>query len=299
MPNWLGATARQRREAIEGYLFTGPVLLGLVFFALFPVVASLYTSLNRWDLIQPMEFVGLKNYVDLFDDDTYKLTVRNTLYFSAGIIPLGIVGALCLALLVDRQRRGVNLFRTLYFMPVVTSVVAVGLVWAWLLDTDFGLVNTLLGQVGIAGPKWLTSVEWAMPSVILITAWHGVGYNMVIFLAGLQGIPDHLYEAAQIDGANAWQRFASVTFPLLTPTTFFIAVMSVISSFQAFGLIYIVTMGGPANATNVLVFYLWQNAFTFQGKMGYASAMAWVLGLAILALTLAQMALAKRWVFYE
>jgi multiple sugar transport system permease protein len=206
--------------------------------------------------------------------------------------------AMVLALLCNRSMRGVYWYRTAFFAPNVTSTVAISLVWFWLYAPDVGLINWGLSQMGIEGPAWLSSVTWAMPAVIVVGVWQHVGYPMMILLAGLQGVPESLYEAAKLDGATATQRFRHVTLPLLSPSIFFLLITQFIASFQVFGLIYVMTGGGPANATNVYIHYLYQNAFSF-GRLGYASAMAWVLFALIGLITLIQWRLQKRWVFYE
>jgi multiple sugar transport system permease protein len=213
-----------------------------------------------------------------------------------------MVGSLALALLINRPLPGIGFFRLAFYLPVVSSVVAVGLVWQWLLNSKLGLVNGLLAEVGIKGPAWLTDPRWALFSVIIASVWQGLGTNMMIFLAGLQNIPADLYGAAKIDGAGAWRRFRDVTLPMLSPTSFFILIISVVNSFQVFGLVYVLTStgqaGGRNRATDVWIYYIWQNAFSYF-RMGYASAMAWVLFVAIGALTALQWWGSKRWVFYE
>jgi multiple sugar transport system permease protein len=193
--------------------------------------------------------------------------------------------------------RGIALFRTAYFIPYITSVVSISLVWYWIYQPQGGVLNGLLSLVGIHGPAWLSDVQWALPAVILVSVWQSVGYPMVILLAGLQGVPETLHEAAKLDGASSWKRFWHVTFPLLTPTLFFLTITQFITSFQVFGIVLVMTRGGPANATNVYIYYLYQNAFSF-GKMGYASAMAWILFVIIVIVTMIQWKLQKRWVFY-
>ena len=287
------------RENFEGWLFVAPAVLGVLSFSLFPVVYSLYASMTQWDAVNPPTWVGIDNYVTMLTRDTLFWRVfGNTLYYALGSVPPRIVLGLVLALLVNRKLRGVTWYRTAYFAPVVTNVIAIGIVFAWIYAPDYGLVNVVLSAFGIQGPSWLSDSVWAMPAVIMVETWHQAGYVMVLFLAGLQGIPETLYEAARIDGANRWQQFRAITLPLLSPTTFFILIMSFINSFQVFGLIYIMTSGGPANATNVYIYYLYQNAFQYS-KMGYASAMAWVLFLVIGMVTLFQWRVQRMWVFYQ
>jgi multiple sugar transport system permease protein len=287
------------RRHIEGWLFIGPVILGITVFQLAPIVVSIFASFTDWNGLTSPEVVGIDNYDKLIRDDPFfRETVRNTLYFVAGHIPLTIIMAMALALLCNSQMRGISLFRTAYFIPAVSNVVAVSVVWFWFYQPRDGVINGLLEQIGVDGPAWLSDIQWAMPAVIIVSVWQGVGYPMVILLAGLQGIPDSLYDASKVDGSTARQRFFDITLPLLTPTLFFLLITQFISSFQVFGIIFVMTNGGPANATSVYIYYLYENAFSF-GRMGYASAMAWLLFIAIALITFIQWKLQKRWVFYE
>lgn len=289
----------RRREAIEGWLFVAPLMLGLLVFTYGPTVASFVMSLTRWDGLTTPSFVGLHNYATLVaTDEVYRQSLGNTAYFALGSVPASMLLGLGMALLVNQKVRAVTLFRALFFLPVVTSSVAIGLVWAWMFSSYYGVVNGVLNLVGIPSLPWLASVTWAMPAVIVVAVWYRVGYDMVLFLAGLQGIPEQLYEAAKIDGANAWQQFRHVTLPLLSPTTFFILIISVIGSFQVFNIIYVMTRGGPGYATSVYIYYLYQTAFN-HFKMGYGSAMAFVLFLLLAGLTVFQWKMASRWVFYR
>jgi ABC-type sugar transport system permease subunit len=282
----------------EGYFFIAPLFFGIFAFILLPILFSFFMSFNVWDMVSPPSFIGLRNYTQLLTRDTLFWTVlQNTFRYALLSIPPSIVFPLLLAVLVNRKVRGVKFYRAAFFMPLVTSVVAVGFLWRWIYDSEFGLINFTLAQIGIQGPKWLTDPFWAMPAIVFTTVWQGLGYNMIIYLSGLQGIPAHLYEAATIDGANALQRFFRITVPLLTPQTFFILVISVIGGFQSFGLIYIMTSGGPMNSTNVYIYYLWQSAIG-SAKMGYACAMGWILTLIILTITIIQVRLARYWVNY-
>lgn len=286
------------RHNVEGWLFIGPVILGILAFQLIPIGVSIYASLTQWDGMNAPTYTGLANYRRLVAEDSFfRETLSNTIYFTAGHIPLTIIAAMALALLCNLNLPGIALFRTAYFIPAVSNVVAISVVWFWIYQPQYGVLNTMLGRIGIEGPAWLSSTTWAMPSVILVSVWQGVGYPMVILLAGLQGIPHELYEAARIDGASAWNQFWKITLPLLTPTLFFLFITQFIASFQVFGIIYVMTQGGPANETSVYIYYLYQTAFAF-GQMGYASAMAWVLFAIIAMVTFIQWKLQKRWVFY-
>ncbi|MCY3899760.1 MAG: sugar ABC transporter permease [Caldilineaceae bacterium SB0668_bin_21] len=291
-------TREIRWHRYEGYLFVAPLLIGIVAFIFLPIAASLYMSFHTWDMVSPPELVGLKNYARLVSRDRlFWKVLGNTFKYAGWIIVPSVTFPLILAALLDRPIRLRYLYRLAFFLPLVTSVVAVGLMFRWLYDGEFGLINYTLSWVRIDGPNWLSDVFWAMPAVAMVTVWQGLGYNMVLYLAGLQGIPDHLYEAATIDGAGPLSRFFKITIPLLTPTMFFILVMSVIGTFQTFGLIYVMTQGGPINSTNVYIYYLWQMAFG-SSKMGYASAMAWILAMVIFTITMIQVRLARLWVHY-
>ena len=285
------------RKALVVTMFLAPSLLALLAFSIGPMVGTLWVSLQEWNLIRSAEFIGLDNFRELWHDDDAWRALRNTIYYLVGYLPLVVVGGLALAVLVNRKLRGVNLFRGLYFLPVVTSWVVVSLLWRWLLNPTDGIVNWLLGRVGIDGPGWWTDRTWAMPSVILASAWKDVGFVMVILLAGLQAIDGTLYEAARIDGAGAWRQLRSVTLPLLTPSLFFVVVISLINGFQVFEQVWVMTDGGPAGASTVMVEQIVKNTFQY-GRAGYAAAQSVVLFAIILAVTAIQLRLQKKWVFY-
>jgi multiple sugar transport system permease protein len=289
-----------RRETLAGYLFLLPNLVGFVIFTAFAVVASAAISLTTWDLLSDPVFVGFDNYVELLTDDPlFRTVLWNTFYFTVVSVPASTVIALGLALLFNTGLRAVPLFRTAYFLPVITATVVVALVWRWFFNPDFGILNYVLYQLGVdSPPNWLASRTWAMPSVIILSVWKQVGYNMVIFLAGLQAIPATLYEAAAIDGAGRWSRFRNITLPMLTPTTFFVLVISIIGSLQVFDAVLGLTDGGPANATRTMVYHIWEEAFVFL-EMGYAAAVAWILFLCVFLVTVVQWKLQGRWVHYE
>lgn len=279
-------------------LFLLPSLSGLAVFSLTPIVASLGLTLFDWDLLTPPRFIGLDNFSELFTSDDFWAALGHTLYFIAGYIPLVLVLALGLALILNQKLRGIMLYRAAFYLPVVSAWVAVALLWKWIFNPKFGLVNYLLGLIGIAGPGWLFDPNWAMPAIILTSVWKDIGFVMVMFLAGLQGIPADYYEAAAIDGADRWQSFWSITRPLLAPTTFFALIISLINSFQVFDQVWIMSGGGPAGATTVLVEQIVKNAFSYS-RMGYASALSWVLFLLVFAATAVQMRLQQTWVSYE
>ena len=293
------ARRRRMKQNLEGWLFISPIMLGVLMFYVVPILSSLYTSFTNADGFTPSRWVGTANYVRMFTRDQFFTdSLRNTFIYVFGHIPLTLGVALGLALLCNRPMRGVVFFRTAYFVPVITNVVAISLVWNYFFLPRIGPLNWFLGLLGIPGPGWLDSTFWAMPAVIIVSVWFGVGFPMVILLAGLQNIPELYYDAARVDGASAWARFRYITLPLLTPTLFFLTITQFISSFQVFGIIYVMTSGGPGNATAVYIYYLFQNAFQ-QSRMGYASAMAWVLFIVIATITIIQWKLQKKWVIYD
>ena len=294
-----GFSPLRRQETIAGYLFLLPNILGFLVFSSVPVVATFTISLLDWDLIRAPRFVGIDNYIKLLTDDpVFRKVLFNTAYYVIGTVPAGIILSLLLALAMNANVRGIAVFRAIFFIPVISASVAVAVMWRWLYNTDFGLINLVLTSIGLKAIPWLSSTTWAMPAVILMAIWKSLGYNMVIFLAGLQSIPAHLHEAAAIDGANGVQRFRHITLPLLAPTTFFVLVISMIGSFQVFDLAFVLTKGGPGDATNTMVMYIYNQAFQFF-HMGYAASIAWVLFAIIFVITLLQHQLQKRWVHYE
>jgi multiple sugar transport system permease protein len=277
----------RRSDWIWGYAFISINVLGFLAFSLVPVVASLVLSFTDWRLLQGPRFVGLANLQRLFDDPLFWQTFRNSTYFVVGYVPLITVLAFFLAVFLNRRLRGIGLLRGVYFLPSVTLLISVAMVWHWLLDPQAGLINFVLRTIGLPAPEWLASSTWSMPTLILIAVWQDVGYFAVIYLAGLQAIPSVYYEAAEIDGASGWQKLRHVTVPLISPTTFFVIVTSILAGWQVFALPFLMTQGGPANSTNTLLFYIYQQAFTSL-RMGYASVMAWVLFLVIFIVTLIQ-----------
>jgi multiple sugar transport system permease protein len=287
----------QRREAIMGYLFLMPWLLGFLIFLVGPMVASLYLSFTTYKVIRPPEWIGLANYVRMFGDDLFYHSLSVTARYTVFSIPLGIVTALCVAVLLNRQIVFLGFFRTIFYLPSIISGVAVAIVFAWIFNFHFGVLNYLLSLVSIPGPNWLGSPHWALWAFVLMSLW-GVGGNIVIFLAALQGVPRSLYEAAEIDGAGSWHRFWHITLPLISPAILFVMIMGVIGSFQTFTQSYVLTGGGPANSTLFYLLYLYKNAFTWF-EMGYASALAWLLFAIILICTLLLLRSSSRWVYYE
>ncbi len=302
LPLFLGGIMRRKTLWYKSYhpwLFLVPTLIGLFVFRLWPIAYSFYISFTSWDIMTPPKWIGLSNYKELFSDSTFYKILNNTLLFSVIYVVGVMVLGLFLAVLVNSKLKGVNFFRTTFFTPVVTSAVAVGLVWSWILAPKFGILNNFLaGFFHINPPIWLEDTKWALLSVAFIRVWKMTGYYMIIYLAGLQDIPRTLYEAAQIDGATPWQRFKNITLPLLTPTTFFVFTIAIIDSFRNFAIIYTMTRGGPENATNTIVYSVFLNAFQFY-RMGYAGALSYVLLAIVGIITLVNFILKKYWVQYQ
>jgi len=297
--SWLGSPL-QRREALEGYLWISPWVIGFLVFSLGPILASFYLSLTKYKIGGTPEWLGLANYQQaFFDDKLFWPSLWRTAYFSLASVIIGVLLSLLAAMLLNQNLKGKTVFRALYYLPSLTPVVALAILWQWLLQPQLGLINYLLGQVGIQGPGWLTDRNWAIPAIILITLWSTVGGGrMIIFLAGLQGVPKELQEAAEMDGANAWQRFRNVTVPLISPVILFNFILGVIGSFSVFSVAYIATEGGPNYATWFFMLHLYYNAFSYF-QMGYASALAWIFFVFIFILSYLQIKLSDRWVYYE
>lgn len=286
-----------QREAIEGYLFLLPWLLGFLLLTLGPVLASLSLSFTDWQVGLRINFVGLDNYVQMFTkDNQFWQSLQVTAVYSVMALPTGIVVALGMALLLNQQITGISIFRTIFYLPAVTSGVAVALLWSWIFNSEFGVLNWLLSLVGVEGPAWLLDPAWALPALAIMSLW-GAGALMIIYLASLQGIPPSLYEAAQIDGANGFSQFRHITIPMLTPTILFNLVVGIIAVFQTFTNAWIMTKGGPSYATYFYVLHLFNNAFGY-ARMGYASALAWVLFIIVLILTAVVLRSSQYWVFY-
>lgn len=295
-----GWSRTKRRENIYGYLFLAPWLIGFLGLFIGPGLVSLYLSMTKYDVLSSPSFIGADNYIKMFTDDKlFWPSLWRTLYFAGVSVPLSVLGSMFLAILLNMKLRGVAFFRTLYFMPSLVPLVASVVLWKWLLNAEFGIVNQVLTDMGWADPPgWFSDRAWAIPSLISMRLWAGIGgTQMIIFLAGLQGIPDSLYDAAAIDGANAWQRTRHVTIPLLTPTIFFNTVLGIIGALQTFAAAFVATEGGPGFATWFFSLHIWKNAFDYW-NMGYAAALAWFFAVIIVALTIFQMTLSKRWVFY-
>ena len=281
------------------FLFLLPSLVGLVLFSIIPIGTSLYLSLTEWDVIGgPPKFHGLKNYVQILQSEEMGRILGNTLYFIVLYIPLILTVSILVALLLNNPYKGIGIYRTIYYVPVLTSWVAAALLWKWLLNARYGAVNAILGWFGIQGPSWLQDKAWAMPGVVLSSIWKDMGYFSLIFLAGLQGIDKTYYEAAEIAGASSFAKFRYITLPLVTPTLFFVMVICIINSFQLFPQVMVMTEGGPGGATQVFVERIYNYAFRYY-KMGYAASLSWILFAFIFVATIIQLRMQKRWVHYD
>ena len=286
-----------RREALDGYIFILPWIIGFVVFIAGPMVASFLISFMRWEIVTPPAWVGVEQYRKLFNDSRFYLSLYNTAYYVFIGVPLHLLLALLAAMAMNLNLRGIRFYRTIYFIPSITPVVASSQLWLWIFNPEFGLANAALTALGLPRLFWLQDPALAKAAFIIMSFW-SIGGQMVILLAGLKGIPRTLYEAAEIDGAGRWASFRHITLPMLSPAIFFNLILAIIGAFQVFTQSYIITGGGPENATLFYVLYLYRMAFeNFQ--MGYASAMAWVLFLIILLFTFVQFRLSDRWVFYE
>ena len=289
--------SRTTREALYGYLTISPWLVGFLVFTLGPMLASIVISMFDTDFMTKWNFIGLSWYGTLANDTLVRKSLINTAYYAFGAVPLSTTIALCIAVLLNQGVVGQGVWRTIYYLPSVVSGVAIALLWKWLYNPEVGLFNAMLAGIGIRGPMWLSSEEWAMPSLIIMAGWSS-GAAMLIFLAGLRGIPTALYEAASIDGAGSIRKFLSITIPMLTPTILFNVVMNIIASWQVFTQSFTMTEGGPSNATLTLVLYIYRKGFQ-QFFFGYAAAVAWLLFLVILVFVLFAIRSSNRWVQYE
>ena len=301
---WLGRSTEARRNLIAGILFASPWIVGFCLFTLYPLVSSFYYSFTNYDVLQPPRWIGLNNYKTIFTGDALIATsLYNTFYFVVFTVPLSTVLGIAMAMLLNLRVRGMAAYRTIYYLPAIVPAVAGTILWLWLLDPTHGIFNLVLAHLGLPTLGWFSDPTWSKPSLILISLW-GVGQSVVIYLAGLQGVPQHLYEAAAIDGAGWWRKTWHVTLPRLSPVIFFNVVIGLIGGFTYFTQAFVVgnavsnAVGAPLNSTLFYALYLWQNAFAYL-EMGYASAMAWLLVLIILICTLIIFRSSRWWVYYE
>lgn len=288
------------QKSLWAAFFLFPSLAGLLVFMVVPMVSSLVLTFFEWDPLIPtrFHFLGSQNYLTLLKDANFWAALRHTLFYIVGYIPLVMVAGLGVAMLMNQKLAGRTFFRGAFFMPVISAWVAVALMWTWIFNPKFGIVNYLLGLIGIAGPAWLFDPNWAMPAIILTSVWKDIGFIMILFLTGLQNIPQDYYEVASIDGAGAWPKFLNITLPLLSPTAFFALIISLINSFQVFDQVWVMTQGGPAGATSVLVEQIVNNSFRY-GRMGYAATLSWVLFLIVFLVTVFQTRLQRNWGAYD
>lgn len=293
----LGETPLARRESLAFYSMIAPWAIGFLVFTLGPMLFSLYMGFHKWPLREPPTFVGIDNYVRFFRDPVWIKALQVTATYTLAAVPLGLVFAFFLAILLNQKIPGMPIFRTVFYLPSLVPATANAILWLFVLNPQIGIINTILRYIGIQGPPWLGSSKWAVPGLVIMSLW-GVGGSMVIYLAGLQGIPEYLYEAAKIDGANQVRQFLNITIPMMTPVIFFNLVMGIIRNLQIFTQAYVMTQGGPGRATYFYVYYLYRNSFDYY-RMGYGAAMAWFLFALILVLTLINFTLSNRWVFYE
>ncbi|WP_252227013.1 carbohydrate ABC transporter permease [Caldicoprobacter algeriensis] len=292
---------KELKKNITGYLFIAPNLIGFMVLTFIPVLFSLVVSFTEWNLFTGTEnirFVGLKNYLYMFSDVWFIDSLKNNLMYTVVTISLALSISLFIAIILNDKVYGRNIIRAMFFMPYISNIVAISAIWLALYNPNYGPLNQFLMSIGIDNPpQWLASSKWALPAIMIMSIWGGLGYNVVVYLAGLKGIPKELYEAADIDGANSWHKLRHVTIPMLSPTIFFLLITGIISSFQVFGQINIMTQGGPARATTVIAYYIYLSGFRYY-KMGYAAAMAWFLFIGIFIVTLIQWRGQKKWVNY-
>jgi multiple sugar transport system permease protein len=286
------------KESLWGYLFILPNLILVLVFTLIPVFFAFGVSLTDWNILSKPSFVGFENYTKIFNDPVARITLKNTLAFTAMSVPLRILLPLLLAVALNQKIRGLAFYRTCYYLPVISASVAVSMVFLWILDSNYGLLNRALVAIGLDPVGWLTNPRVALFSIVIVTVWRGLGFNMIIFLAALQDVPKDLYDVADIDGANGLQKFFYLIIPLITPAIFFTLITGVIDSFQSFDLVYNMTDGGPARATYLVGYYIWRQAFEYL-HMGYGAALAYLLFFAILLVTILQWSVRRRWVFGE
>lgn len=295
-----GWSRLRKREVMQGYLYLMPWLLGLLVFFFGPMIASFLLTFTQYDIIRPPTYVGLANYkTAFFDDERFWSSLFRTFYYAVVMVPVGLVGSLLAALLLNQRLKATTWLRTFFFLPTLTPAVAAAFIWKWLMHPEMGLINYTLWKVGIDGPGWMASKQWVIPSLMIVGLWGSIGgTRMLIFLAGLQGVPQELYEAAEIDGATSWRKFWHVTLPMISPTFLFNLVLGVIGALKVFTIAFTATDGGPGMSSTFFALLIYRNAFEYF-YMGYASSLAWVFLLVVLVLTLANLRLSGGWVYYE
>lgn len=290
-------TKQERRECIGFFAFASPWIIGFLFFMIIPMVASAYISLTNWNLLKPPKFIGLANFTKLFNDPLFYKSLRITLQYTLMAVPANILLSVLISMLLNKNLPGMNAFRTMFYLPSIISGVVISLVWLWMFQPDYGILNHILGWFGIPGSQWIYKESTALPSLVLMSLWN-LGTNIVLYLAALQGIPTEQYEAASIDGANAVDRFWHITIPGISPTLLFTTLTGVINSMQTFTQAYVMTEGGPNQATTFYAYYIYSNAFVYR-KMGFASAAAWILFVIISVITLVMLKCSAGRVYYD
>ena len=290
-------TKKEKQDALAFFAFASPWIVGFFFLTVLPMLISLAISFTKWDILTAPKWIGITNYKDMFVDPLFWKSLQVTFYYALFAVPLNVVVSIFIALLLNNKIRGMNAYRTVFYMPAVVSGVVVAIVWLWMFNPEFGVINNLLAKIGIAGPKWVYDEHWAIPSLILMSLWN-VGGTIVIYLAGLQNVPTELYEAAQIDGAGWWARFIHVTLPGISPVLLFSILTGIIAALQTFTPAFIMTNGGPNFATTFYAFYIYNNAFKFH-KMGMASAQAWILFIIVFVITLVAVRTVGKYTYYE
>jgi len=298
MTNMSKNISNKQDQTVLGILFSSPWIIGFILFFTYPIISSLYYSFCHFDIFRPAQWIGLGNYKELFTTDPYFWqSIWNTIFYVVLRVPLNIIGSLLLAMMVNRSLRGITVYRTLYFFPSLVAGVSISVIWMWMFNPQYGLINSFLRGIGTEGPLWRGSIRWSKPSLVLMSLWGIGGGRMILYLAALQGVPKSLYEAADVDGATGWSKFMHITIPMISPVLFLTLIFEVIGSFQVFTEAYVMTGGGPLNSTLFYNLYLYLKAFV-DFDMGYACAMAWILCVAMLLLTILQFRLARKWVFY-
>ena len=288
----------KKKEGLLGYLFASPWIIGFFIFTLYPVCSSLYYSFTSYNTLQSPKWIGLQNYIHMFTKDPlFFKSLWNTAFYAVLSVPLGIIAGVLVAMLLNQKVKGMRVFRTIFYLPTIASSVATALLWMWIMEPNFGILNTFLAKIGITGPGWLTDPAWSKPSLILMSLW-SVGGGMLIYLAALQDVPVSLYESASLDGAGGLKQFFNITLPLITPTLFFNPITGIIGGLQVFNQAFIMTNGGPAYSTYFYAYHLYTKAFT-DYSMGYASALAWVLLVITLVLSMIVFKTSNRWVYYD
>ncbi len=288
---------KETKQALSFFAFASPWIIGFICLTLIPICASLILSLTEWDILTPPKWIGMQNYIEIFNDPLFYKSLKITITYAVFSVPLNVIFSLFIALLLNSDIKNINLYRTIYYLPAVVSGVVVSLLWAWMFNPEFGLINNLLLKVGISGPKWIYDERWVMSSLIIMSLW-GIGGGIILYLSGLQSIPSELYEAAKIDGANWSDKLIHITLPSMSPILLFTTLTGIIGAMQTFTQAYVMTSGGPNNSSLFFAFYIYNHAFTWH-KMGKACALAWILFIIIFMLSIIVLKISSKMVYYE